>query len=479
MSDAIIIEDLDKTVIVEVEETEFIISSDVLEGPPGPIGPQGLIGPRGYEGPQGIQGIQGDKGDKGEQGIQGIQGLTGLTGSKGDKGDKGEQGIQGPQGIQGIQGLIGPTGPKGDIGLQGPIGPTGANGPSGGVWRTANGLPSNSLGDNGDFYLDDKTGNVYQKVSGSYVFVINILGPTGPGSGDMSKSAYDPDGDGKVNAAVSADQAPWSGISGKPATFAPSTHNHPISEVAGLQTALDAKQPLDADLTGIAALTGDGYLTRLGGGWALSAESFAPLNHTHAIINITGLQTALDGKAATSHTHAVSDVLNLQTTLDGKAAASHTHTVANVTGLQTTLDDKAPLASPAFTGAPTAPQAAAYSNTQLIANTAQVHSTVTTVPENYQAASYTLVLADAGKMITFDASAAVTLTIPPFANVALPIGTRIDLIQLGSGQVSVAPGAGVTLLSREAHKKLSATYSGATLWKQGTNTWILVGDIMA
>ncbi|WP_395661668.1 hypothetical protein [Aestuariivirga sp.] len=60
--------------------------------------------------------------------------------------------------------------------------------------------------------------------------------------------------------------------------------------------------------------------------------------HTHTITNVTGLQAALDGKAATSHTHLVSDVSGLQAALDGKAAVSHSHSIADVTGLQTALD---------------------------------------------------------------------------------------------------------------------------------------------
>jgi hypothetical protein len=46
------------------------------------------------------------------------------------------------------------------------------------------------------------------------------------GYGDMTKAAYDSDGDGKVNSAMIADSAPWSGVTGKPSTFPPSTHNH-------------------------------------------------------------------------------------------------------------------------------------------------------------------------------------------------------------------------------------------------------------
>lgn len=60
---------------------------------------------------------------------------------------------------------------------------------------------------------------------------------------------------------------------------------------------------------------------------AVAGTDYAAASHTHAISDVTNLQTSLDGKASTSHTHAISDVTNLQTTLDGKAASSHTHSL--------------------------------------------------------------------------------------------------------------------------------------------------------
>ena len=59
--------------------------------------------------------------------------------------------------------------------------------------------------------------------------------------------------------------------------------------------------------------------------------------HTHVISDVTGLQAALDGKAAVVHSHVIEDVAGLQTALDGKAPDSHTHSIANVTGLQDAL----------------------------------------------------------------------------------------------------------------------------------------------
>ena len=82
-------------------------------------------------------------------------------------------------------------------------------------------------------------------------------GADGSGPGDMLRSAYDTNADGKVNAADAADAVPWSGVTGKPSTFAPSTHAHAITDVTGLQTALDAAGSMSAadkaKLDGIAA----------------------------------------------------------------------------------------------------------------------------------------------------------------------------------------------------------------------------------
>ena len=65
----------------------------------------------------------------------------------------------------------------------------------------------------------------------------------------------------------------------------------------------------------------------------------AAKTHTHAISDITNLQTTLDSKAAKTHTHAISDITNLQTTLDSKAASSHSHTVSNISDLTATATE--------------------------------------------------------------------------------------------------------------------------------------------
>jgi|TARA_A100000171_G_scaffold16415_1_gene14832 hypothetical protein len=90
--------------------------------------------------------------------------------------------------------------------------------------------------------------------------------------------------------------------------------------------------------------------------------------------------------------------------------------------------------------------------------------------------SYTTVLADGGKVVTLNNSGAITLTIPPNSSVAYPVGTRIDFIQTGAGQVTVAGGTGVTVNSTPT-LKLRAQHSGASCIKIATNTWQLLGDL--
>lgn len=66
-------------------------------------------------------------------------------------------------------------------------------------------------------------------------------------------------------------------------------------------------------------------------------------SHNHVISNIDGLQSALDGKAASGHNHdgTYYTETEVDTLLDGKANTSHTHSIANVTNLQSALDGKA------------------------------------------------------------------------------------------------------------------------------------------
>ena len=101
------------------------------------------------------------------------------------------------------------------------------------------------------------------------------------------------------------------------------------------------------------------------------------------------------------------------------------------------------------------------------------------ITTNRQTASYTLVLADADKLVEMNVATANDLTIPLNSSVAFATGTQILLAQYGAGQTTIVPTSGVTVRSNGAKLKLNVQYSGATLIKIAENEWYLFGDIVA
>jgi hypothetical protein len=72
----------------------------------------------------------------------------------------------------------------------------------------------------------------------------------------------------------------------------------------------------------------------------------------------------------------------------------------------------------------------------------------------------------------------VTLTIPANASVAYPVGTSIDILQTGAGQVTIAGADGVTVNATPG-LKLRTQWSSATIFKRAENTWVVFGDLSA
>ena len=99
---------------------------------------------------------------------------------------------------------------------------------------------------------------------------------------------------------------------------------------------------------------------------------------------------------------------------------------------------------------------------------------------NAQSASYTLVLADDGKIVEVEVtSTANTLTVPLNASVAFPVGTQITVIQTGTGQTTITPVSGSVTINGTPGLKLRAQFSSCVLIKRATNTWVALGDLVA
>lgn len=64
----------------------------------------------------------------------------------------------------------------------------------GATWRVGVGAPSDTLGVNGDFYLNNTNGDVYEKAAGVYGIVANIKGPQGDAGDDGTDGTDGVDG---------------------------------------------------------------------------------------------------------------------------------------------------------------------------------------------------------------------------------------------------------------------------------------------
>jgi len=102
---------------------------------------------------------------------------------------------------------------------------------------------------------------------------------------------------------------------------------------------------------------------------------------------------------------------------------------------------------------------------------------------NPQTATYTVVLTDnRNKLVTMNVATANDFLIPTNASVAFPIGSVINVIQIGAGKTTIeAVTPGTTTISSTGATatapELRAQFSAASCIKVATDTWYVVGDI--
>lgn len=95
-----------------------------------------------------------------------------------------------------IKGPTGDKGPVGDKGEDGKDGIDGEDGKDGSSWLSGSSKPTNSLGKDGDYYLNTSTNDLYFKENGEWKFLSSINGEDGEdGSdgtlvGEDGKNAY-------------------------------------------------------------------------------------------------------------------------------------------------------------------------------------------------------------------------------------------------------------------------------------------------
>lgn len=272
--------------------------------------------------------------------------------------------------------------------------------------------------------------------------------------------------------------------------------DHPIAAVVGLQAALDAKLAKGGGtMTGALVLAGD----------AAAALQPTPLQQVQALIAavVNGAPGTLDAlnELAAAIGNDANFSASMATALGNKQAAHANLTAfaglalvanklayANGAGTLTLADftaaGRALLDDADASAQLTTLGLSAYFKTLVAgADAATVLALLGGAPTaqliNPQVAAYTLVAADAGKLVTLNTAGAIALTVPQDSDAAIAVGTYVDLLVLGAGQVTVTAGAGATLRVSGLTAKSRAQYARFGVQKVSANTWSLFGDLAA
>ncbi len=140
--------------------------------------------------------------------------------------------------------------------------------------------------------------------------------------------------------------------------------------------------------------------------------------------------------------------------------------------VQTQIDAKSPINAPTFTGLVTV----AASGVAFTDGTQTKEGTPSRTPIVQKSANYTLsTLTHRDSLI--EVSAAGIITVPTDATLNFPIGTSIDILQTGTGEVKVDPVSVAVTINATPGRTLRTQWSSATLFKRAANTWVLFGDL--
>lgn len=94
--------------------------------------------------------------------------------------------------------------------------------------------------------------------------------------------------------------------------------------------------------------------------------------------------------------------------------------------------------------------------------------------------TYTPVLGDAGpdRLLVQANASAITTTIPPNSSVPYPVGTVLCGEQAAAGAVTLAPGSGVVLKSRDGALTTAGQYAFWSAVNMGGDEWHVTGDLV-
>jgi hypothetical protein len=266
-------------------------------------------------------------------------------------------------------------------------------------------------------------------------------------------------------------------------------HNADTTAVHGIaDTSLLATTANVSTAQTAAETTASGYVTTHNS----ATTNVHGIADTAVLVTTTGTQT-LTNKTITSPVGITKTDVGLGS-VDNTADADKPVSTAQATAISTAKTEAIADATAQVTAVLDSAPAALNTLNELAAalgDDADFAGTITTslglkvdslTPISAKTASYTLSsLTERDDLIEmYSASAGITLSIPTDATLDYPIGTSIDILQTGAGQVTIAAVTpGTTTVNSTPGLKLRAQWSSATLFKRAANTWVVYGDLTA
>lgn len=220
-------------------------------------------------------------------------------------------------------------------------------------------------------------------------------------------------GEGLVPAPAAGDQAKYLKGDGTWSTPANTTYNPATTSAAGLMSAAD-KTKLDGIDTGANKYTHPSYTAQSSGLYKVTVDS---TGHVSAAASVSSSDLSSFGLSAT--------------------ATELNYTDGVTSNIQTQLNAKAALASPTFTGTPTAPTAASGTNTTQIATTAFVTTAIDNVLSASDAMVFKGTIGTSGTVTALPASHQVgdtykVATAGSYAGVTCEVGDMIICVTTGT-----------------------------------------------
>jgi hypothetical protein len=393
--------------------------------------------------PSGFIDWGGAAGVAGPTGPTGAQGTAGGAGPTGPTGNTGAQGTAGTPGTPGGVGATGPTGAQGSAGTAGGAGPTGATGATGSTGVISASPPLTLTAGNLTIDLSGYqpvdadltaiaaltgTNTIYYRSAANTWTAVTIGANLSFASGTLNTAvtpqASDPELTAIAGLTSAADQLPYFTGSGTAALTTLTAAARTVlddTSVANMLTTLGG-QPLDGDLTAIAALSGTNTIY-----YRSAADTWSP------VVVSTGL--SFSGGALTA-TAGGGNVSNSGTPSSGQYAKWVTATTIQGVAAATVLSDigAAPLAAPVFTGDARAVTPAAGDNDTSIATTAFVNTAISTgawdVPQGR------LTLQTATPVMTTTQSAKTTIFYTPYFGCQIPIYNGTNMVNTVFAELS-------------------------------------------